>query len=137
MSRKLFTQNVLDSAGGTSISVLTSADTVYTQTFDIEDCEGDLRSTTISHKTESTGTRNVAVVLEQSFEPPLIEGSAHPSYVTINTLTTASSAGIWVHQSITPVALPYGRIKLTGGAVNSSSTVTIKLTKSVIDSIYA
>lgn len=134
--RKIITQNILDSAGGTAINMLSAGTTAvtWTKTFVVEDAD----TCVISNKIDGTVLQScdVVLVMEQSYELPTLEGSAHPTMVSTGVLSTPSAIATWIHQTISPLALPYARIKLTGQLLNSNSTVTMKFSKAVEDANY-
>lgn len=72
------------------------------------------------------GSPDVDIAFEQSWRKPDSEGSADDTYAVPSGQSLLADdliAEEWAHQSLTPVALPYCRLKITGNAGNPSDTV--------------
>jgi hypothetical protein len=121
----------LGSGNTTDISLLTG-NTVYTNTFRIQDGEYFV----VSYKASAvTSSVNATIVVEQSYEPPLVQNSAHASYVTpvsmSDVVTNLTTLDTWYHKAVSFLALPYARFKISGTLLNSTAIVNVKISKQV------
>ncbi len=129
--RSVVTQTVLDSAGATTIPVLLTTATVYSKTFRVDDAATANVSCVIG-LVAATGSAKITAVVEQSYEPPTIEGSAHPSYITTDTvMNTFATVGTHTHNAITLKGMRYARVKLTATTPNTSAYVAVTFSKQV------
>lgn len=129
--REVVTQTVLDSAGATTVPVLLTTATVYTQTFRLDDAVSASIIATIG-LVAATGSAKITAVVEQSHELPAVEGSAHASYITTDTvMNTYATVSTYTRSAITLSGLKYGRVKLTSVTPNTSAYVAITLSKQV------
>lgn len=74
---------------------------------------------------------DLTIQLEQSYDLPTTEGAADSKYVIPDSMADihANLADTdWHIKSLSPVAMPYGRLKITGGAGNpADATLQMKL----------
>jgi len=84
----------------------------------------------ISYKASSTGTVELKLEFEQSWVLPTTEGSADDNWVepeSASDINAALADEVWHHESISPVAVPFLRVKITAtGANHASTTLQIK-----------
>jgi hypothetical protein len=123
-SPALAARDVLNATDSVANISLAGATTVYTHSFPIDTGE----YTAASYKLTSTiGVVNATIQLEQSFKLPDTEGSSEANYTIpvgladIATVNTTNST--WFQKSISPIALPYARFKITGGTDNNATTI--------------
>jgi len=129
--RLVVTATALDSAGSVNIPVLLTTATVYSKSFRLDDAISANVSAVIG-LVAATGSAKITAVIEQSYEPPLVEGSAHPSYINTDTImNTFSTVGTHTRNTITLSGLKYGRIKLTSVTPNTSAYVVVTVSKQV------
>lgn len=129
--RSVVTETLLDSAGATTVPVLLTTATVYTKAFRIDDAVAANVNAVIG-LVAATGSAKITAVIEQSHELPLIEGSAHPSYITTDTImNTFSTVGTYSHNTITLKGFKYARVKFTSVTPNTSAYVAVTLSKQV------
>ncbi len=124
--RKIITQ-VLTGANGSTTITLASTNTVYTDTFVLDDAV----VAAVTYTVASLTTALVALTVEESYELPTDQHSSHSTYLTWNTLISNAPVTTISHASITVPGLAYGRVKIVGCGVNSSSTVTVQVHKQV------
>jgi len=136
--RKMIVLPVTYSRNAANVNIpLPSTNTVYTDSYNMDDCE------TLSCVYKLNGvlsSANCIVTLEQSFEPPDVEGSIHASYVPVHT-KGITAVGTWNYLNIASplytnltsayIAVPYIRFKVVSATTNTSATVNIKLCKQV------
>lgn len=129
--RKVFTEQLVSTTDNktTDIAVASTA-TVYTRSFKLG--FGDHFG--ISYKaTSSSGTPDLKIELEQSFQEPATEGSQDDNWVqgeNISDIETSLTTETMHHKEIVPVTLPYARIKITGNAANpADTTIAIRISK--------
>jgi hypothetical protein len=121
--RSIETRNIVNSSDGVNISVASTGVT-YTKSFLIADGE----YFEVSYYGVSTsGSVDVTIELEQSFQAPTTEGVADSTYKEpvnfadiVTNLTTEST---WYHKGFSPTSLMYGRFKITGNGSNNADTV--------------
>lgn len=125
MDRIMSPIKMANSSGVEAIPIATTA-VVYTKSFKI----GNGINFGISAKAASSGTINLKVELEQSFELPATEGNADSLWAIPDNITSAVFASITSttvkHTVFNPDPLVYCRLKITGLGSNDAST-TLKL----------
>ena len=126
---KVFTHNVKTAAGATDISV-TATDTVYTSYFVI----GDANFFAVSYQgTSALGDPRFTIELEQSATIPATDGAAEAENfseaVGGSDIVTAFSGteAVWFHTSFTPLAIEYGRFKITGTSGNHATDTIVNI----------
>ena len=122
-------------SGNTTTLSLPTTNTIYTNSIDVSNAERLNMSAVLNGVLDSA---NCIITAEHSFEQPLIEGSAHPSYMPGQTLGI-TAVGTWNHTAVlypysgsistNYVALPFIRFMVTSATTNTSSTVNIKVLK--------
>lgn len=123
LEREVESQNVTIT-GGAVIIPIWSANTIYTNSFRVDD--GDTFAATTLLTNAATASCNITVVLEQSHIPPAVEGSASATWVSAsNVLVTDAIVGTWRHHSVTVLPMDYARFAVSGAADNTASTVKI------------
>jgi hypothetical protein len=119
---KIFVQDVVSSAGATSIAIASTA-VVYTQSFKLAWGEYfGLRYQAIS----AGGTPDLKIELQQGDVPPTTEGAADAEYVeaeNMSDIETNLTTEIVHRKSISPPPSVYARFKITGNAANPADTV--------------
>lgn len=107
---------------------VTTGDTVYTRSFDLEA----VKYMAVSYKqTTVSGTPSTKIQLEQSYDLPATEGGASTAWtipVNMSDIETTLTNTTVNHKAVSPVALPYARFKITGGAAGS---VTLRMRSSL------
>ena len=79
----------------------------------------------ISYIATSDGTVELKLEFEQSWVLPAAEGVADANWVepeSASDINAALADENWHHESISPVAMPFMRIKITGSGANHAST---------------
>jgi len=131
--RKTVNINALDSANSTTIPVMGSTSIVYTKAIAIGDA-----ATLGIHAAlgvYATGSANMTIVVEQSYELPLVEGSAHPSYIVTDTVmnTSGTITTLNSHTTVTLRGMSYARARATGAKTptipNTSAYCTVTFCK--------
>ncbi len=120
-------RGIFSSAGVADIPVASAA-VVYTRSFKLSYGE----YFALTYKATSDGNVKLKIEIEQSFQPPTTEGSSDVTYVTYEGATaieTSLSTKTQHIKAITPPALKYMRIKITGlaGALANHASTTIRL----------
>ena len=114
-------KDIPNSSGVTSIPVAGTA-TVYTRSFSLRYAA----YFALAYKATSDGNVNLKIELEQSWTDPTTEGSADANYVVPEGASEVD-AGLtdenWHNVSLSPVAVPKARFKITGLSGNDDSTV--------------
>ena len=113
-----------DSSGGTSIAVAGAAATIYTHSKSIS--FGQYFGIALQ-MTSSAGGVKQTVVMEQSWAPPTTEGALDLNWVTPNgilAIVTDRTAETVYTASLSPVAAPYIRFKITSAAGNHADSLT-------------
>lgn len=120
-------------SGSTVNLPLPSTNTVWTDSIKIDDTY----SRNIGAACILNGvldSANAIVTAEQSFESPAVEGSAHASYVAVQTVNI-TAVGTWNYVALMSGAIhaiwPYIRFKVASVTTNTSSTVNIKVSRQV------
>ena len=141
--RQVVTEDVYSEDGVTTdISVLTDR-TAYTAPFSLS--RGEYFSISYlakSNITEYAGTPNATIIMEQSWQLPQSVPLANSSNYTdtLNWTTPTGVANITdsitgdqlVIKSLSPVVLPWARLKINGSSANSmNTTIRIRLHKQV------
>ncbi len=120
--KRVFTKNILTSADSTDIAVA-GAVTVYTKVFKLAFGE----YFCLSYKaTVSAGAPDLKIELQQSFQEPTTEGATDSNWVepeNMADIETSLTTETYHHKSLSPVTLPFARLKITGAAGNAASTV--------------
>ena len=117
-------RSVLNSADSETITIGAGA-TVYSKAFSLK--YGAYFA--LAYKAASAGAIDLTIQLEQSFELPTTEGSADAKWVIPTSLAdihTNLADANWHSASFSPVAMPYGRLKITSAA-GVSNTLQAKL----------
>lgn len=107
-------RDVLDSLESTTITIGAGA-TVYTKAFSLK--YGLYFA--LAYKATSAGAIDLTIQLEQSYDLPTTEGSADAKYVipaSLADIHTNLADANWHNAAFSPVALPYGRFKITSAA---------------------
>ena len=115
--------DVLSSADAVDIAIASTA-VIYTKAFKLTYGE----YFALAYIATSSGTVDLTIELEQSFQAPATEGAADDNYVEpegMANIAAVSDENMHV-KAINPVPMPWGRFKITGGASNDAST-TIRL----------
>ena len=121
--RIVTSEKIVTYLGSASLAVA-GAVTIYTQSFVLGD--GDFFS--ISYTAVSaTADIDLKIELEQSFQLPTTEGSADTYWKVPesmsdieSSLTTESTVK---HKALAPIAMKYGRLKVTGAAGNGADAI--------------
>jgi hypothetical protein len=114
----------------TSIPVATT-DTVYTHSFTLDNAD----YFAVSYYTISTvGATDITIQLEESISLPDTEGASDVHFTIPvsmpDIVTNLSTENTWYQKSLSPIALKYGRFKITGAGLNASdTTVQVILSK--------
>lgn len=111
-----------------------AAAVVYTKAFSLE--QGEYFA--LAYKATSDGDVKLKIELQQSYKLPDTEGSAEDAWIEPDGLSDIESSladELWHIKQISPKALPYGRLKITGlGAPNANdATTTIKIKLGILD----
>jgi hypothetical protein len=117
-------KDVLNSADSKTITIGAGA-TVYSKSFSLK--YGLYFA--LAYKAASAGAIDLTIQLEQSFQEPTTEGSADDAYVIPDSLAdihTNLADANWHGKSFSPVAMPYGRLKITSAA-GVANTLEVKL----------
>ena len=117
--------------GGSTTLPLTSAETIYTNSFPMGD--GVDWAVTTSFNAPAVASCNVTTIFEQGFRPPATEGESDAAFVSSSATTiSCGPIGTFRHVALTHIeTLPYGRFKLSGITTNTGSVVTIMVHKTV------
>lgn len=105
--------------------------TIYTKAFAMNNGS----NCTVSYYAYSaTGSVDVTIQLEQSFQLPAVEGNTDAAWaIPVNTpdvVTTFTTESAWSHQAVSTTSLGYARFKITGiGANNADTIVNIKVSQ--------
>lgn len=127
--RKTVSQVVLGSGGNVNIPVLLSNATIYTKAFRIDDADR-ASITAVLGLDKPTGTAKITVVVEQGYEPPLVQGSAHPGYVDSDVvMNTFGTIATYTRASITISGLRYARCRITAVTPNTSAYINVNFHK--------
>jgi len=116
-------QDVLNSAHSTTITVGAGA-TVYSRSFSLKN--GDYFA--MAWKAASAGAIDLTIQLEQATRLPTTEGSSDTGYTVpegMPDIDTNLNDANWHSDSLSPVALPYGRLKITSAA-GVANTLQVK-----------
>lgn len=115
-------EKIVDSTGNSTISVPSNT-TTYTHSFPIKSGE----YFGLYYKfTSATGSPNIAMELEESYELPTTEGSSDTEWVEPdNQSDIASGVTTEIQHSIalSPIPSPFARIKMTAAASSTNDTV--------------
>jgi hypothetical protein len=117
-------RDVLSSLNVAAIPVGAGA-TVYSKSFSLK--QGLYFS--LFYKAASAGAIDLTIQLEQSDEPPTTEGAANVKYVipaSMDDIHTNLADANWNAKALSPVAMPYGRLKITSAA-GVANTLQAKL----------
>lgn len=117
-------RDVLSSANATTISIGAGA-TVYTKSFSLKYAI----YFALAYKAASAGAIDLTIQLEQSHVAPTTEGAADVKYVVPTGLAdihTNLADANWHNGSFSPVAMPFGRFKITNAA-GVANTLQAKL----------
>lgn len=125
------TDNILSSSDVEEIAVA-SAGTVYTKATDLRYGE----YFALMYKATSDGNVKLQIQLQQSHKLPSSEGSNEDEWVIPTSMADIESAladEIWHIKKLSPIALPYARLKLVGlgapSANHASTTIKFKIGK--------
>jgi hypothetical protein len=117
-------QDLLDSADGTTIAVATTA-VVYTKSFRISHS----RDFGLVYCATSSGTVSLKIELEEgALELLNSEGLAAATWIEpegVSDIESDLATETWHIKNLSPVVMPYGRFKITGGASNDASTTIV------------
>lgn len=115
--------------GTLAIPVATTA-VVYSQSINLKGGE----YFALMYKATSDGSVKLKIELEESYQLPTTEEASDTSWIVPESATAIESAladANWHIKTITPVAAPYGRIKITGlgapSANDASTTLQLKI----------
>ena len=117
-------KSVEQSDGSTTISITAGA-TVYTKAYPLR--YGAYFA--VAYKAASAGAIDLTIQIEQSWTLPATEGASDPNYVipeSMADIATNLADANWHNNSISPVAIPYIRFKITSAA-GVTNTLQIKL----------
>jgi hypothetical protein len=117
-------RDILSSLEATPISIAAGA-TVYSKSFSLK--YGLYFAA--AYKAASAAAIDLTIQLEQSYDVPTTEGVADAKYVIPDSLAdihTNLADANWHNKSFSPVALPYGRLKIVN-ASGVTNTLTAKL----------
>ena len=117
-------RGVLNSDGGETITIA-AGDTVYSKAFNLKFS----KYFALFYKAGSGGAVDLTIDLEQSDELPTTEGAAQDEWVVPESGSAVHTnlADTSQHsKSLSPVALPYGRLKIVSAA-GVSNTLVAKL----------
>ena len=121
--REVTSDKVVTSAGASNIAVA-GAVTVYTQSFVLGD--GDFFSVSYT-AVSAAASVDLKIELEQSFQPPTTDGSADTYYKVPESMsdieTSFTTESTVRHKALAPIAMKYGRFKITGAAGNGADTI--------------
>lgn len=122
MGRNVGTQEIVTSAGSTSIAVASTA-VVYTKAFKI--ASGSTFS--LSYLASSaTGSPSLKIELEQCWKKPTTEGASDTYWAEAESATDIEedlTTETIKHKAISPVVMEWARLKITGGAENPADTI--------------
>jgi len=107
-------RDILTAANLTTITIGAGA-TVYTKSFSLK--FGAYFA--LAYKAASAGAVDLTIQLEQSYQKPTTEGVADSTYVIPESLAdihTNLADENWHNNSISPAAMPYGRLKIVSAA---------------------
>lgn len=113
---------VTNSSGTTSIAVV-SDQSIYTASFPMD--KSDVFGVWLK-ATSASSTPSITVELQESYRLPTTEGAADSNYVEpdgFSDIFTALADEVAHVTTLSPVPMPYGRYKITGGAGNPADTV--------------
>jgi len=116
---------VLEASGDSDIAVAGAAAVIYSASFNLKHAE----YFSLAYIATSDGVVALVLQLEQSFQLPTTEGAADANWVIPEGMAdiNAALADETMHiESISPVPMPYARIKISGAGGNDAST-TIRL----------
>lgn len=119
----------ITSTNSSTIAVGSTSSTIYSDVFEIKD---PAQKYVISYKANSvTLTPSLTIELEQSFQRPTTANQTDTTWSTVATVDASfQNKTKWFHKSVTPVGLPFGRLKIIGALSNSTdSTLEAKLTR--------
>lgn len=124
-----YVDNVLTSAESADIDGA-SGNTTYTKAFSIKNAD----YFAVGYKASSvTGSVDVKIELQESYDLPTTEGAADTTYVepeSFSDIETNLITETWHYKAISPVAMPYARFKVTGNpGSNNDTIVNIKIGK--------
>jgi hypothetical protein len=130
--RSTVVQSLLDSGGSTTINVLLSNATIYTDAFRL----GDASLACIQSEmgmAATGGSGKMTVTVEQSHERPTAEYSAHNSYVASDYImrTFSATTTSYTHGAITIRGMEWGRCKIVAVTPNTSAYIKLTLSKQV------
>lgn len=123
----MFGPAIRDVLMSTNVSTITvgAGATVYTKSFDLKFG----LYFALAYKAASAGAIDLTIQLEQSYDLPTTEGSADAKYVipaSLADIHTNLADANWHGKSFSPVAMPYGRFKITSAA-GVTNTLQAKL----------
>jgi hypothetical protein len=133
--------NVGYSSGASAVFTLNTATAIYSDSFYLGDASLGTNINSpinvgVTFASGVQGSVNVICFLEQSWRRPVVEGSFDATYVSASYNTVNHSAvGTWSYAALNTAAasvlLPYGRFRVQGATINTSSTVSLVLSKKV------
>lgn len=128
ISNAVFAEGVYiyNSTGTTKSIPVASTNTVYSQWFRIDSGEYACVSYWVW---SNSGAASVTIQLQQSPINPDTAGVSDPTMqVPVNMtdiVTSLTTELTWYHQSVSPLAMPYARFKITGTGSNSADTIVM------------
>lgn len=117
-------RDILAAAGGTTLTI-TAGGTIYTESFSLK--YGLYFA--LAYKAASGGAIDLTLQLEQSYQKPGTEGASDADWVipeNMSDIHANLADANWHHIALTPVAMPYGRLKITSAA-GVTNTLLAKL----------
>ena len=121
--RNVAVEKVLTSAESADIAIA-GAVTIYTKAFILGDCDFfSISYTAVS----ATAAIDLKIELEESFQLPATEGSADTYWKVPESMSDIESAfateSTIRHKALAPIAMKYGRFKVTGAAGNGADAI--------------
>lgn len=123
----MFGPEIRDVLMSTSLSTITigAGVTVYTKSFSLK--YGLYFA--LAYKAASAGAIDLTIQLQQSYEEPAVEGADEAKYVipaSLADIHTNLADANWHNASFSPVAMPFGRLKIVSAA-GVANTLIAKL----------
>jgi len=126
--KRVQVQQIYDASDITNTDIaIASTATVYTPAFKLSGRD----NFCLSYQAADSGTPDLLIQLQQGYTLPGTEGSTDDDWVIpegIANIETNLVTKTRHHKQITPVTLPYARLKITGNAANpATTTIDIKV----------
>ena len=122
----MVTENIVNATGVSPIWI-TRNSTTYSHSFPMKSAE----TFALTYQIVSAGgTPNATMQFEQSYQLPATEGASDLNWTVprgMADIATINTTELVVAASISPIALPYGRVKIVDNVNSSDTNVTLKL----------